>query len=173
VENQPPAEEEEANEKDSVASMEEEKVPARAFTELDKLAVVVRAIEQDCQLVPQISFRITPAHELSKNRAFAGLSRTDVKSLHYYLHFRNVQSKEKRLQLDRDDAIFTYDFLDPAEDDLPKPCWSVQIDNAKALVNVRSLLWPGYVAYHRACTARYGGIYIGNGIESVDLAFLL
>ena len=171
--NQPPAEEEDAKEKDSLASTEEEKIPARAFTELDRLAVVVRAIEQDCQLVPQGAFRITPAHELSRNRAFAGLSRSEVKNLGKYLHFRNVQSKEKRMQLDRDDAIFTYDFLDPADQDIPKPCWSVQIDSTKALVNVRSLLWPGYVAYHRAATQRFGGVYIGNGIKNVDLAFML
>jgi len=172
-ENQPPAEEEDAKEKDSLASREEEKVPARAFTELDRLAVVVRAIEQDCQLVPQGAFRITPAHELSRSRAFAGLSRTEAKSLSCYLHFRNVQSQAKRSQLDRDDAIFTYDFLDPAEKDLPQPCWSLQTDSAKELINVRSLLWPGYVAYHRACTPRFGGAYIGNGIKNVDLVFML
>jgi len=172
-ENQPPAEEEEAKDKDSLASTEEEKIPAKPFTELDRLAVVVRAIEQDCQLVPQGAFRITPAHELSRNRAFAGLSQDEVHSLGPYLHFRNVQTKDKRMQLDRDDAIFTYDFLDPAELDLPKPCWSLQIDSTKTLVNVRSLLWPGYVAYHRANTQRFGGVYIGNGIKNIDLAFML
>jgi radial spoke head protein 9 len=123
--------------------------------------------------VPEGAFRITPAHELSRNRAFQGLNRSDVKVLGKYLHFRNVQTSEKRQQLDRDDAIFTYDFLDPADADVPMPCWSVQTDSSKALVNVRSLLWPGYIAYHKANTQRCGGVYIGNGVKNVDLAFML
>jgi radial spoke head protein 9 len=36
-------------------------------------------------------------------------------------------------------------------------------------VTLRSLLWPGYVAYNRVHSNIFGGIYIGNGIKNSDL----
>ena len=40
-------------------------------------------------------------------------------------------------------------------------------------VTLRSFLWPGYIAYHKANTKLFGGAYFGNGLKNVDLAFYL
>jgi len=73
----------------------------------------------------------------------------------------------------RDDALFSFDFLDPVVEDKPKGCWSIQTDASKSNATIRSLLWPGFVAYHRANSSTYGYCYIGNGIKNADLPFLL
>jgi len=72
-----------------------------------------------------------------------------------------------------EDVFFKFDFLDPVCTDLPKGCWSLQSDPSKTKVTLRSLLWPGYVAYHRANSKIFGGLYIGDGRKNVDLPFLL
>lgn len=168
-----PPRDDDRDEKDSLASTVEEKVPPKNFTELDRLAYVVRAIEQDCSVVPEGAFRMTPGHEIARNRGFSGLTTSDLGKLDKYFHFRNVQLIEKREQLDRDDALFSYDFLDPIVKDQPRGCWCVQVDSSGTLSSVRSLLWPGYFAYHQANTTQFGGVYLGDGIKNSDLAFML
>ncbi len=74
---------EEQGDKDSLASTEEEKIPPKNFTELDRLAYVVRAIDHETQVVPKGAFKLTPDHELERNRNFSGLRREnalDIKS---------------------------------------------------------------------------------------------
>jgi len=60
------------------------KIPPKNFTELDRLAFVVRAIENDCALAPVGAFKLTPTHELRYNDSFKGLSLADVGKLHNY-----------------------------------------------------------------------------------------
>jgi len=49
--------------KNSDESEEEEiKVPKKNLTELDRLATIVMAIENDCQICPEGAFRLTPEH---------------------------------------------------------------------------------------------------------------
>jgi radial spoke head protein 9 len=168
-----PPRDEIAEDQDSLASTVEEKVPPKNFTEIDRLTYVVRGIEQDCSVVPEGAFRMTPGHEIAHNRGFAGLTTAEIGKPEKYFHFRNVQLPEKRDQLDRDDALFSYDFLDPIMKDQPKGCWSVQVDPSKTLSSVRSLIWPGYFAYHQANTTKFGGVYFGDGIKNSDLPFML
>ena len=47
---------------------------SKNFTELDRLAYVVRSIDNDCALAPVGAFKLTPTHELRYNDAFNGLS---------------------------------------------------------------------------------------------------
>lgn len=75
--------------------------------------------------------------------------------------------------LERDDALFTFDFLDPLTEDMPKGCWSVHSDSSKRGITVRSLLWPGFLGYHRSQSNIFGYVYIGNGIKNSDLPFLI
>jgi len=72
-----------------------------------------------------------------------------------------------------EDVFFKFDFLDPVQGDLPRGCWSLQSDPSGTKVTLRSLLWPGYVSYHRAHSRIFGGLYIGDGRKNVDLPFLL
>jgi radial spoke head protein 9 len=45
-----------------ISEEEEIKIPPKDLTELDRLAYVVFAIENDCMLVPVGAFKMTPTH---------------------------------------------------------------------------------------------------------------
>lgn len=131
-EEEPPKEEEEEEEgaepkaKDSDESEEEEiKVPKKNLTELDRLATVVLAIENDCQLCPLGAFKMTPEHQLRRDAAFRGLSGDAAQRMGSYMHFRNVQSADKKAALDKPEAPFAKDFLEPITGDLPRGCWNL------------------------------------------------
>ena len=60
---------------DSDASEEEEvQAPPQNLTEIDRLAAVVRAIENDCHIAPVGAFKMTAQHEMRRNEAFRGLA---------------------------------------------------------------------------------------------------
>ena len=76
-----PVEEEEENEEaqqkklDSDDSDDPEiKVPKRNLTEVNRLALIVNAIENDCHMCPEGAFKMTPSHELTRAEAFKGLN---------------------------------------------------------------------------------------------------
>ena len=160
-------------EDDSVVPGDHEKLPPKNFTELDRLSYVIRSICHDCQGVPNGAFRITPGHELTRNRAFEGLSCQQLKDVRNYSHFRPVEMSEKREMIDRGDALNASDFFDPVEKDMPRGSWSLVVDASGTLACLRSQLWPGYFMYHKAHTQSYGGVYIGDGIKHSDLEFMI
>jgi radial spoke head protein 9 len=63
--------------------------------------------------------------------------------------------------------------LDPLSQDAAKKGWSLQTDESKTEITLRSLVWPGYVGYHRTNSNIFGGVYMGNGIKSQDFPFLV
>lgn len=79
---------------------------ARNLTEEDRLHYTVLAIENDCHIVPQGSFRMTSEHEVERNVSFRGLTSEDCFDLAKYSHFRNVQDVTKKEKLEDDDAVF-------------------------------------------------------------------
>jgi len=87
-------------------------IPPKNLTELDRLGIVVRAIDHECFIVPEGGFRLTPDHELVRNKCFEGINKEDIMDLGFYKHFRNVQDYEKKERLDKGDAVFRYDLLD-------------------------------------------------------------
>lgn len=158
---------------DTESEDDAQKVPPKNMTELDRLAFVVMAIESDCQVVPIGSIKLTPLHEVRKNEAFKGLCKETAFLEESYLHFRSAQTKEKRDLNQKDDAIFRQDFLESIAQDDIRGSWSVQPDTTKSQVIIKSLLWPGYYAYHKLRSKIFGGVYIGDGIKNVDLPFML
>ena len=38
---------------------------------------------------------------------------------------------------------------------------------------LRSLIWPGYYAYHVCESRNFGALYMGYGNKNYDLAFML
>lgn len=150
-----------------------EELPAGGITEQDRLSYVVNSIENQCQIVPLGSYKKNTLGEVSQNDAFRGLKYNDATSLKSYLHLRPVQQKEKQDMADREDDIFANNFLDCA-DAGSQGFWTVQRDDVnKAVVVLRSRVWPGYSAYTRANTPVYGGVYIGDGICNSDLPFMI
>ena len=63
---------------DPLASSEEEDEAAKIvpvnLKEIDRVHYIVRAIENDCQVVPSGAFKLTTSHEVARNEAFKGLS---------------------------------------------------------------------------------------------------
>lgn len=173
---EPPKEDEEPKERDPLADTDDEtevKVPPKNFTELDRLAYTVRAIDIDCASLPVGALKLSPLHELRYNDSFKGLNTGEAADLSNYQHFRNPLTSEKQEFITRGDAIFHLNFLDPLYQDVPKGCWSIHTDSSKTQVTVRSLLWPGYITYHQANTNIYGFAYFGNGVKNSDLPFLI
>jgi radial spoke head protein 9 len=67
----------EQKEYDPLASSESEdenaKIVPMNLKEIDRIHYIVRAIENDCHIIPNGSFKLTTAHEVSRNEAFKGL----------------------------------------------------------------------------------------------------
>lgn len=66
-------------------------MPPKNITELDRLAYVVRQIENDCQVVPKGAMKFTPLREVRRNEAFKGLRKDDAFEITNYQHFRQNQ----------------------------------------------------------------------------------
>lgn len=163
----------EDNLEDTSSEDEAVKVPPKNYTELHRLVFTVRAIENDCQILPQGSVKLTPHHEVRRNEAFKGLCCDNAYELKSYIHFRSAQSEEKRNLNEQDDAIFRTDFLESIDNDCINGSWSIQPDTTGSQTVIKSLLWPGYIGYHKLYSKQYGGIYLGDGIKNADLPFML
>ena len=141
-------------ERDPLLSTEEEDPNAnfvpRNFTELDRLLYTVRAIENDCHIVPKGAMKLTEMHEVRRNNAFRGLPEHEAFSIHNYSHFRNVQERTKLANLMKDDAVFQRDFLDEACNSETKGAWSIVRGSTRCnIAVVRNHEWPGYTAFHK------------------------
>lgn len=176
AENIPKKHREEAKERDPLADSDEEldiRASPKSFTELDRLAFVVRSIDLECASLPVGAVKLASTHEIRYNDSFKGLGIAEASDLKNYQHFRRPLTEEKKEFVLRGDAIFHLNFLDPLDKDSPKGSWSVHADTSKTQVTVRSLLWPGYLTYHRANSNIFGFAYFGNGIKNNDLSFLI
>jgi hypothetical protein len=49
-------------------------LPLRDFKEIHRLSFTVRAIENDCHICPEGAFKLTPTHEVRRNKNFQGIS---------------------------------------------------------------------------------------------------
>jgi radial spoke head protein 9 len=148
------------------------KIPAKGLTELDRLAYVVQQIDSDCQIIPRGAVKKTPLEEVRKNEAFKGLKADQAFSTSNYFHFRAPILK-KNVELNaRKEGIYNHDFLDNAEEDVPKGSWSVLKDTMGTVAVLRSKTWPGFYAFHKSNSDIYGGFYVGNGCKALDIAFM-
>jgi len=145
----------------------------RKLNELDRLSQVVQEIDFDTAVVPKGAYMLNEAHVVVPSTDFKGLGATEATLLEKYAHFRPPASIAALRALARTDAEFYASFLDPLETDLPKGCWAMRQDNAASVVILRSLIWPGYIAYHQAGTTKFGGCYFGYAQKSRDLPFML
>lgn len=144
-----------------------------ALTEHDRLAQVVLEIDFDSAAAPRGAFALNEAHMVVPNSDFRGLGLKEASSLNSYVHFRPPTSVQALRVLTASDSAFFGDFLDPLANDLPKGCWSIREDSSVMCVTLRSLVWPGYVAYNIPGTNRFGGLYFGYGKKCRDLPFIL
>lgn len=143
------------------------------LTEADRLSQIIQEVDFDTAAVPKGSHALNEAHMVVPSSDFKGLGLTEAKSLGSFVHFRPPTSVACLRALARTDVQFYSNFLDPLKEDLPKGCWAVRQDPAANLVTLRSLAWPGYVAYHIPGTVKFGGLYFGYGQRNRDLPFIL
>lgn len=101
------------------------------------------------------------------------MDKRDLKKLEKYYHFRNVQGQDKKELLETTKSVFREDIFDPIVNDKPKGGWSVQLDTSGTIGIVKSLVWPGYVAYNISGTNKFGSAYFGDGLKNKDLTFML
>ncbi|CAD8126831.1 unnamed protein product [Paramecium sonneborni] len=141
-------------------------LPAKNFSELERLSYVVQSIEFQCASIPVGSYRLTPTHELIKT-SFKGVT-AELKN---YQHFRSPIRKDKQDLIARDEALYRPDFLDSLVDDSPNNQWSVQTDSTKRNITIRNLIWPGFLSYNNDYT--FGYAYFGDGVKNSDFEFLL
>jgi radial spoke head protein 9 len=142
------------------------------LTESDRLSFVVRTIEHDTSIIPLGGFKMLPINEIRRNDLFEGLSSDELDKIENYFHFRKIESQNKKDMIDMGKAVFDFSFLDSLSDDNLKGAWSIQTDSAKTVCNIRSLVWNGYFAYHKANTNLFGSVYIGYGIKNMDIPFM-
>ena len=116
---------------------------------------------------------MNPDNELRPNGFYYGLDKKSCKQLSHWHHFRSPQTEKGRQKIESEKVVFTVDFLDSLEEDLPTGVWSLQLSVDETAATCRNLLWPGYSAFHRLGTSIFGSTYIGNGIKNIDLAFML
>ena len=116
---------------------------------------------------------MTPEHQVRRNEAFRGLQLEASMRLENYLHFRNVQNVEKRAELDLPTAPFNERFLESAAEDQPRGSWTLQLDERRDSVMVRSLQWPGYQFFHKLNTNRFGAVYVGDGLKNLEIHFIV
>ena len=69
---------------------------------------------------------MTEKHEVRRNEAYAGLCSERAMKLCSYMHFRNVQTEEKKADLDKSNTPFVKNFLEEIVEDEPKGCWVMQ-----------------------------------------------
>jgi radial spoke head protein 9 len=148
------------------------KLRRKNLTESDRLSYIVRSIDNDTNIIPVGGMKMLPIREMRRNDLFSGLTCDEIGEIGKYMHFRKPQYQNKIDLIAMGKATFDFNFLDNIQDTPIKNCWSVQINSSKTVSSIRSLLWPGYYAYHKANTDMFGGVYFGYGIRNVDIAFM-
>lgn len=146
-----------------------DQVTSIEMKEEDRLAAVVARIDEEAAVVPMGAYIKTALNEVTVNRSFQGLSYAEAKNLHYYVHFKETKSGEE----EKKNIKHAMDFLKSIEMDIPKGCWSLQINQGGASVVLRSLIWLGMVMYHNPGTPKFGYFYCGTGEKNLDIPFML
>jgi len=124
-------------------------------------------------IVPRSAYVKSATGEVLPNRHFEGLSPLDAVKLGSYQHLRRAERPLSKAVLERATFERAIDFMDTIEDDIPKGCWSVQLERGSGLVSIKSLLWLGYFFYHVPGSRQYGSVYVGTGEKNIDLPFML
>ena len=118
------------------------KLKKKNMTETDRLSFVVRTIDHDTSVVPVGAYKMLPINEIRRNDLFEGISSEDLDKKEKYVHFRPVESNEKKDKIAMGKAVFDFDFLDSIIDDPIKDSWSLHLDSTRTSCTLRNLIWP-------------------------------
>ncbi|KAL7747277.1 hypothetical protein RI367_007331 [Sorochytrium milnesiophthora] len=148
------------------------------ITEAKRVTAVVQLINQEAFIVPRGAYYKSGHNTFERNAAFQGLVASDILQLASYMHFRPTKTTGE--QLARANFEESIDIFDAVALDQPKGVWSLRpAPNGRSAVVLKSNMWPGFVAYHEAGSAGNGGfakfgcLYVGSGLRSHDIGFML
>lgn len=147
------------------------------LTEEARLACVVQQITKDVVVVPKGAYYRDAQGHIVRNQLFNGLTKQELTLPSSYQHFRKPRATENQQEL-----------FETIEKDQPKGTlgiyvemishwligvWSIKPEQGGQFTVLRSLLWPGYVAYYAAAQNKHGWVYIGTGQKNHDAGFQL
>eukprot|EP00615_Pteridomonas_danica_P003138 CAMPEP_0114347878 /NCGR_PEP_ID=MMETSP0101-20121206/14271_1 /TAXON_ID=38822 ORGANISM="Pteridomonas danica, Strain PT" /NCGR_SAMPLE_ID=MMETSP0101 /ASSEMBLY_ACC=CAM_ASM_000211 /LENGTH=273 /DNA_ID=CAMNT_0001485489 /DNA_START=34 /DNA_END=855 /DNA_ORIENTATION=+ len=147
--------------------------PPERFREMHRLSFVVGSIDHDAAVLPRGAFVVDASHKVLKNKSYEGLSFEAAGSLANYYHFRAPESARAKAAFAKPGIVRPSDFMDPVVDDQPEGVWSCSYDPSATTCILRNFYWPGYFFFHVMDTSDYGGVYFGDGLPNVDIAFML
>ncbi|KAG9469902.1 radial spoke head protein 9 homolog [Eleutherodactylus coqui] len=141
--------------------------------EESRLVATIALIDREAAVAPRGAFIKNPLGQVNINHSFRGLTVSEAKKMSSFFHFTPTLIPKKKSLLEKADQDPAVDFLDSLEHDVPKGCWSLQLEQGSSVVILRSLLWLGMTFYHVPLTPQHGYIYIGNGERNIDLPFMI
>lgn len=152
---------------------EEQAVKRERFCERHRLAYTVAVIDHDVATLPRGAFVVDASHAIVKNKSYEGLSFEAAGNIANYYHFRAPESARAKACLAKPGIVRPSDFMDPIAEDQPSGVWALTYDNTSTMSILRNFYWPGYFFFHVIETNEYGGVYFGDGLANLDIAFML
>jgi len=149
------------------------------LTEEKRLAAIIKQIDNDVHIVPRGAYYRDSLHKIFINNLSQGLKPSELDQLSSYLHFRPGFAVDAKLLNERAEQFQEgIDIFEPISRDEPKGVWSIQVERGGSLSIIRSLLWPGYVFYHRPgqkanSSSQWGSVYYGNGQRNDNVGYML
>ncbi|XP_024540993.1 uncharacterized protein LOC112340443 [Selaginella moellendorffii] len=163
------------------------------ISQLDRLSALIRAVDEECGVMPVNALVLNARKQLVPNTLFSG-NTIILKSFSRFRQPRfslaGVKFPEKldsygHLYQRYEDTLLSKDItgkrsshvfdLSQAQAGVLSPpgSWSVQMTPITGDVILRSLWWPGYSFYYNASTKAYGSLYFGMGDKNLDFAFMV
>jgi len=147
--------------------------PPEKFRESHRLAWTVGTIDHDASVLPRGAWVVDASHAVVKNKAYEGLTYEAAGALANYYHFRPPESSRAVAALAKPGIVRPSDFMDPCAEDTPAGVWALCYDPSNTMALLRNLYWPGYHFYQVIDSPEHGGVYFGDGLPNLDLAFML
>jgi len=157
-------EEEQEQENAEEAGGEEE-----ILTELQRLAVIVEQISNDCIIAPAKALRLTSNKHFIKEPAYQGMGFEETRDVASYVHLRQPNIK-KIYNADTFTEITR--ILDPISEDPAPVVWSMKT-KGDGFVCLRNLKWPGFEFQTSAYSSQFVQGYFGNGVARSELSWMI
>jgi len=135
-------------------------VHASGVLEENLLTAVVEAIEEEAAIAPAGALVLSAAGAATPNAAYAGPAAAWVRL-----------GKPKSANPLTPAVTSRVDFLESTNTIVPAGALVSVDDAATGSTTLRSLVYPGFVAYSKG--ASWGYCYCGNGAKNLDVAFML
>lgn len=139
------------------------------FTELQRLAVSVEEISQDCFIAPARALRLTTSKHFVLNVEYAGMTFEESRDLHSYVHLRQPEMDNI---YNADTFTQTNDILTSIDLDPASTKWSLK-SKGDGTLNIRNLRWPGFEFHTTAHCRDFFQGYFGQGIPRKELNWMI